>query len=300
MITEKKSTTEKGLPPTKEWRIGSFLLSSVIHVLLFYFLVTTTLDLTLPEGNVSITVIDNRATPKGAQVDTPIVAPERTESSPELHKKATPSVPKSAPEETSQLPKRFQTTDDSTVPVPVVKEETKLPPKNEEPPKAVQKTLPAKSTPVTESETVNNLKAVEEAPEPQPEAPEELASAGKNETESTAQEPQQAAEFGTTTGVKAHAELRSLPGNVKPKYPLMARLRRLEGEVSLLYHVKSDGTVENIQVLGSRGVSSFVDAAVSAMKNWRYFPGQEGQVSFRIIFSLKGEAEQMPSRLRRK
>jgi TonB family protein len=67
-------------------------------------------------------------------------------------------------------------------------------------------------------------------------------------------------------------ELPQLQNKVEPRYPPDQREQRKEGRVELLTRVGSDGAVEAIWIMRSSG-PSFSDAAIAAVRNWRYAPG---------------------------
>jgi protein TonB len=57
---------------------------------------------------------------------------------------------------------------------------------------------------------------------------------------------------------------------VQPEYPPLARQARIQGEVVLHAVISRDGTIENLQVVS--GHPMLVQAAVSAVRQWRYRP----------------------------
>ena len=57
---------------------------------------------------------------------------------------------------------------------------------------------------------------------------------------------------------------------VQPEYPRMARLRRIQGIVTLEVTVDREGNVSNVAVL--RSVDGLDEAAVEAVRQWRYEP----------------------------
>ena len=58
--------------------------------------------------------------------------------------------------------------------------------------------------------------------------------------------------------------------SVQPEYPRMARLRRIQGIVTLEVTVDREGNVSNVAVL--RSVDGLDEAAVEAARQWRYEP----------------------------
>jgi TonB family protein len=79
--------------------------------------------------------------------------------------------------------------------------------------------------------------------------------------------------------------------NPQPEYPEAARAAGTTGEVVLKIVIGENGRVERVQVL--RGDPLFADAAVAAVKRWRYTPAKVDGESvscyrvLRIPFRLK-------------
>lgn len=64
-----------------------------------------------------------------------------------------------------------------------------------------------------------------------------------------------------------------------PAYPSVAVQRRLEGQVELEFQVEVDGSVSNIQVVGSEPARVFDREAVRAAQRWRFEPRRENGVA---------------------
>jgi TonB family protein len=81
-----------------------------------------------------------------------------------------------------------------------------------------------------------------------------------------------------------------LINQVRPAYPQDARARGIQGTVLLHALIDTDGSIQNLQVL--QGTCSLADAAVSAVRQWRYSPTTiEGQpvrvdTTISVIFQL--------------
>ena len=60
--------------------------------------------------------------------------------------------------------------------------------------------------------------------------------------------------------------------NVNPEYPKKARKQLVEGTVRLHAIIAKDGSVQNLEVLS--GDPLLVDAALKAVRQWRYRPTQ--------------------------
>lgn len=115
---------------------------------------------------------------------------------------------------------------------------------------------------------------------------------------SNVQEPAVAAAGASKSKAVNYLNLKQYSGNKIPEYPLRARQERREGEVDLLYRVTKEGRVAEIQVEKSSGHADLDEAAVNAIAKYRFVPGQEGWARHPVIFSLKGEATTMHSKLR--
>jgi protein TonB len=81
--------------------------------------------------------------------------------------------------------------------------------------------------------------------------------------------------------------------NPKPVYPLEARQKGFEGKVLLRVEVLTNGRVGKIEVEKSSGYEILDQAALEAMKRWRFIPAKRGKVPFRswgnnvITFQLR-------------
>lgn len=100
-------------------------------------------------------------------------------------------------------------------------------------------------------------------------------------------------------GIRDASELHSAPGNRAPIYPERDRLLRNEGTTIFIARVRPDGTVTDVRLEKSARSQTLDSAALEAMTKWRFLPGQEGLIRKAFTFSLGGEAEELPARLRR-
>lgn len=81
---------------------------------------------------------------------------------------------------------------------------------------------------------------------------------------------------------------------MRPVYPPQARMRRLEGFVSLEFVVSPDGSVRDVEVLSSRPGDVFRQAAIQCVQRWRFSPGTKGgepvssRVRQKLEFRLSG------------
>ena len=67
-------------------------------------------------------------------------------------------------------------------------------------------------------------------------------------------------------------EGRKVVRNPSPAYPMLAKRMNLSGAVKIKAVVAADGTVKQVEVVG--GNPLFAEAAVDAVKEWRYEPGK--------------------------
>jgi TonB family protein len=84
-----------------------------------------------------------------------------------------------------------------------------------------------------------------------------------------------------------------------PSYPPEARRQRVEGRVVMQAVIREDGTVDGVQVLSVPDVPGgeyLVEAAASAVRDWRYLPAQiDGEpvnvyFTFVIHFTLRSDS----------
>jgi len=84
--------------------------------------------------------------------------------------------------------------------------------------------------------------------------------------------------------VWAQAELaRKVKTRVAPEYPALAQRMHLSGTVKLYVVVSANGSVTNSKAVGGNPV--LVDAALDAMKKWKFEPSAEestGTVEFKF------------------
>lgn len=86
------------------------------------------------------------------------------------------------------------------------------------------------------------------------------------------------AEQFTTTAAEAVERPTPTPiVRVNPRYPAEAVEQGLEGMVQLRFDITNEGTTENIWVEVSRSNEIFHDAAVDALKRWRFDPRHQGR-----------------------
>lgn len=139
---------------------------------------------------------------------------------------------------------------------------------------------------------------------PEPPVPEEIAAAPT--AEPAASSPTPAPPSGATGAGATVERAARIPGseglisarpryktNPKPRYPPIARRRRQEGVVVLSVSVNASGEPVEVEIETSSGASSLDEAAVEAVRQWRFEPGlREGEaVSSRVEVPIRFELE---------
>lgn len=90
-------------------------------------------------------------------------------------------------------------------------------------------------------------------------------------------------------------------GRAAPQYPARATLEGVEGSVTLSFVVDHDGTAREIRVVAASEPGWFEDAAIEALRQWRFEPGRAlDRFTQTFDFSLGSEAvpEQEPCETR--
>ncbi len=103
----------------------------------------------------------------------------------------------------------------------------------------------------------------------------------------------------TRNQIRAVTALRQRQGNPLPRYSDFERLRRHEGQVTYLAYVTEEGRLTDFILEESSGHANLDQKTLSALKGWRFVQGQEGWVEIPQVWILTGEAEQLPTQLRR-
>jgi protein TonB len=79
---------------------------------------------------------------------------------------------------------------------------------------------------------------------------------------------------------------------IKPDYPELARVARIEGRVILQAIVLKDGSVGELEILScNRPGMGFEDAALAAVARWRYRPAMQGSKPVDVYFTVRVDFE---------
>jgi protein TonB len=267
-----------------------FLTISVIaHAALIYFIAYKALDYALPQGQVMSYEMNIGDAKDSTNVDIvktapPAPAPAPAKSVIQAPQKVEPKAP--APQVAT-----------GTMPVKEKMEE----PAPEEQQQSPQETAQDDSLKQQEAETAPAPEAeAEPAPAPAPVADATAptpADASAANAPGTGDAPQAGVPEGT---VQSDTVLVPFASNKPINYPMMARLRKLEGTALVHYSVDADGNVTDVNIVQSAGSPSLDDEVINTIKNWKFKPmGRSGTYERPVQFTLSGDAQSAPSRLRR-
>ncbi len=109
-------------------------------------------------------------------------------------------------------------------------------------------------------------------------------------------------EAGSGTGqgeIRALEDLKQISGNRRPMYDAEDRLKNRSGEVAFLAYVSKQGAVSQFKMIKSSGHRELDIKTLKAIRDWKFYPGQEGWVEIPFKWDLKGGPQEMPATLRR-
>ncbi len=90
-------------------------------------------------------------------------------------------------------------------------------------------------------------------------------------------------ETATIKGIRTRARYLD---TMRPPYPLRAREMGWEGTVVLRVEVNPDGTVGEIAVYQASGYPVLDEAALTAVKRWRFVPPTDGAFTFSAVVDV--------------
>jgi TonB family protein len=105
--------------------------------------------------------------------------------------------------------------------------------------------------------------------------------------------------LGVDGPVRDLQDLRQVPGNRRPIYESEDRLAGRQGQISFLAYINRQGSITQLKLLKSTGHRSLDANTLSAIRGWKFYPGQEGWVEIPFRWDLKGGPQEMPATLRR-
>lgn len=164
------------------------------------------------------------------------------------------------------------------------------PPKPETLPQAMPPSERAITLPESEPEIAAPAPAAEESgAEPGPAPPSSQLAPSLPGPASHSGSPGVAGESGPVTLPRVDARHLNNPA---PAYPPASRRLREEGTVLLDVHILPDGSVREVRLRASSGFARLDQAALNAVRHWRYVPAQRGDkpiaywYSQPVVFSL--------------
>lgn len=93
---------------------------------------------------------------------------------------------------------------------------------------------------------------------------------------------------GTPGGVRTLEQLRQMPGNPKPTYSEQERLANQSGDAVFLAYIDRSGVPTQLRQTRSTGHANLDQKTIDALKQWKFYPGQEGWVEIPIHWDIKG------------
>lgn len=106
--------------------------------------------------------------------------------------------------------------------------------------------------------------------------------------------------FGVNGPVRRLEDLRQMPGNKRPAYDNEDRFKGRQGEIAFLAFVSMQGKITDIKLIKATGHRSLDSKTLAAIREWKFYPGQEGWVEIPFRWDLKGGPQEMTTTLRRK
>jgi|GEM_PF-820564 TonB family C-terminal domain len=103
---------------------------------------------------------------------------------------------------------------------------------------------------------------------------------------------------GAPTGVRSLEQLRQKPGNPRPMYSPQERLLGQKGDVGYLAYITKEGVPTQFRLIKSTGHQNLDSKTLTALKKWKFYPGQEGWVELPFKWDLKGETQEAGGLLR--
>lgn len=100
--------------------------------------------------------------------------------------------------------------------------------------------------------------------------------------------------------VRKLEDLRQKPGNLRPTYDVTDRMNGLSGTIIINAYVTKEGNLTLFRLIQSTGHRNLDRKSLNALKNWKFYPGQEGWVELPFKWDLKGGVQQKPTLLKRK
>ncbi|OYZ11960.1 MAG: hypothetical protein B7Y39_19020, partial [Bdellovibrio sp. 28-41-41] len=94
--------------------------------------------------------------------------------------------------------------------------------------------------------------------------------------------------------VRSLEDLKQKPGNPRPNYDVQDRMNGLSGTIIINAYVTKEGNLTLFRLIQSTGHRNLDRKTLSALKEWKFYPGQEGWVELPFKWDLKGGVQQKP------
>ncbi len=104
---------------------------------------------------------------------------------------------------------------------------------------------------------------------------------------------------GVPQNVRKLEQLRQMPGNERPQYSDEERAQKLQGKAMFMAYITAAGIPTNFKLGKSTGYRNLDAKTLTALKKWRFYPGQEGWVELPFEWDMRGESQEKPTLLRR-
>jgi TolA protein len=99
--------------------------------------------------------------------------------------------------------------------------------------------------------------------------------------------------------IRSLEELKQMPGNKRPQYDSEDRLARRMGDVVFLAFISKEGTPMSFKMIRSSGHRTLDYKTLKAIREWKFYPGQEGWVEIPFRWDLKGDPRPIGGTLRK-
>jgi TonB family protein len=99
--------------------------------------------------------------------------------------------------------------------------------------------------------------------------------------------------------VRKLEDLRQKPGNPRPQYDVNDRMNGLSGVIVVNAYVTKEGNLTLFRLIQSTGHRNLDRKTLAALRDWKFYPGQEGWVELPFRWDLKGGVQQKPTLLKR-
>lgn len=108
-----------------------------------------------------------------------------------------------------------------------------------------------------------------------------------------------ASNAGSFNQVRSLEDLKQMPGNTRPLYADEDRLAGHKGAVIFHAFITKEGSPNQFKLIQSSGYKNLDLKTLKAIRDWKFYPGQEGWVEIPFEWDLKGEPTLIRGTLRK-